>query len=416
MRDTEGARRGRWAVGAFFGANGFVMGAWAPQIPLILPRHQITETVLGLMILLLGIGAVGSMLFAGRLIARFGSRRVASAFALMAVPALPLIVLAPSPLVLALVMAGMGGIVGCMDVAMNSNAVVVERRLGRAIMSSSHGFWSLGGFVGGSAGSWVILHWGALAQAILTAGVSGAVILWSMRHLVEDEAAPSATTAADATASRGPLLPRDLSLWLLGMMALFSMVPEGAVLDWAALYLGKEMGADIFTAGLGFAFFAGTMALMRFLGDGVRNRLGAVQTLRLSGLMGAGGLVIAALAPVPWLAIPGFALSGLGVANMVPIVFSAAGNHPTLTSGQAISTVTMVGYAGILVAPASIGFVAEHFGYRQTYAALAVLLLVVAALASRAAAADQLRRLSPLGAAPGTDYAAGGIASGAPAE
>lgn len=410
MIDMAEARRGRWAVGAFFAANGFVMGAWAPQIPLILPRHEITESVLGLMILLLGIGAVGAMLFAGRLIARFGSRRVASAFALLAVPALPLIVMAPSPWVLALVMAGMGGVVGCMDVAMNANAVVVERRLGRAIMSSSHGFWSLGGFVGGSAGSWIILHWGALPQALATACLSGAVILWAMRHLVEDEAAPAAALAG-AGPARGPLLPRDFSLWLLGGMALFSMVPEGAVLDWAALYLGKEMGADIFTAGLGFAFFAGSMALMRFLGDGLRNRLGAVRALRLSGLLGAGGLIIAALAPAPGFAILGFAISGLGVANMVPIVFSAAGNHPTLPSGQAISTVTMVGYAGILVAPASIGFVAEHFGYRQTYAALAVLLLVVAALAARAAAADNLRRLSS-----GGDFSTDGIAPGAPAE
>jgi fucose permease len=168
------------------------------------------------------------------------------------------------------------------------------------------------------------------------------------------------------------------------------MVPEGAVLDWAALYLAKELDADLFRSGLAFAFFAGTMAIMRFAGDGVRNRFGAVATLRISGLIGAAGLMGGALAPTDAVAIVSFAFAGLGVANMVPILFSAAGNHPGLPPGQAISVVTMVGYAGILVAPASIGYVAEHLGFRLTYGAVAVPLVAVALLAGRAARADEL--------------------------
>jgi fucose permease len=175
-------------------------------------------------------------------------------------------------------------------------------------------------------------------------------------------------------------------------MAFFSMVPEGAVLDWAAIYLQKQLGADLFRSGLAFAFFAGAMALMRFAGDGVRNRFGAVRTLRASGLIGAAGLMGGALAPFDWVAILGFAVAGLGVANMVPILFSAAGNRAGIPSAVAISTVTMVGYSGILVAPASIGWVAEHAGFRPTYAGLSLLLVVVAVLAARAADADKLRR------------------------
>ena len=158
--DLARAKAARWAVAAMFLANGFVMGAWAPQIPLLLPRHQITESVLGLLILVLGMGAVGSMLFAGRLIARFGGRRVLSVFSLALIPVLPAVVFSPSIPALALFMAVFGAMVGCMDVAMNAQAVEVERRLHRAIMSSSHGFWSLGGFIGGSAGSFVIAQWG----------------------------------------------------------------------------------------------------------------------------------------------------------------------------------------------------------------------------------------------------------------
>ena len=389
MTPTE-AQKGRWAVAAMFSANGFVMGAWAPQIPQLLPRHQITEFTLGLLILGLGLGAVGAMLFAGRLIARFGSIPVLRGFALSAALALPLVVFAPSLTVLAPAMALLGALIGCMDVAMNANAVEVERRLGRAIMSSSHGFWSLGGFVGGASGAWIIAHWGSGAQAMIVGGVAALLVLVAMPLLRGEPPQPAPDPVG--TPRRG-LLPRAPGLWLLGGMALFSMVPEGAVLDWAALYLQQELGATVFRSGLGFAFFSGAMAIMRFAGDGVRNRYGAVRTLRVSGLLAAAGLLGAALAPADTLAVACFALAGLGVANMVPILFSAAGNFPGLPSGTAISAVTMVGYAGILVAPASIGFVAEHLGFRLTYAALSLPLIAVALLASRAAGADRLQRV-----------------------
>jgi len=383
--DTTAAR-GRWAVATYFATNGFVMGAWAPQIPLLLPRHHITATTLGLLILLLGAGAVAAMLFAGKWIAHHGSARTARLFGLAAVPMLPLVVFAPSLWLLAPIMIVMGAVLGCMDVSMNANAVEVERRLGRAIMSSSHGFWSLGGFVGGLAGSFVIAKFGPELQALLVAAIALAAVLLAGPHLIADAPHP-----AEIAAPAHRLFPRDAGLWILGFMALFSMMPEGAVLDWAALYLSRELGADLFRAGLGFAFFAGAMALMRFAGDTLRNRFGAVKTLQISGIISALGLFGGALAPNDVIAIASFGCAGLGIANMVPILFSAAGNHPGLPAGTAISTVTMVGYAGILVAPSTIGFVADHIGFRITYAALALLLLLVATLAHRAAAADRVK-------------------------
>ena len=392
------AKAARWAIAAMFFANGFVMGAWAPQIPLLLPRHEITESTLGLLILVLGIGAVGSMLFAGRLINRFGGRRVLSVFSLALIPVLPAVVFSPTIGALALFMAVFGAMAGCMDVAMNNQAVDIERRLDRAIMSSSHGFWSLGGFFGGFAGSFVIAHWGSEGQSLLTAGITAAIVCAAMPFLLPD--APRAQPVVSAVAApKQHLLPRDLSVWLLGFMALASMVPEGAVLDWAAIYLQKELGSDVFVSGLAFAFFAGAMAIMRFAGDAVRNRFGAVRTLRVSGLVGAAGLMGGALAPVDWMAIVSFAFAGLGIANMVPILFSAAGNHPRLPSAVAISTVTMVGYCGILVAPSSIGFIAEYVGFSSTYAALSLLLVLVSALAGRTADADRTIALPPLKAA-----------------
>jgi MFS family permease len=380
------AQRGRWAVSANFAANGFIMGAWAAQIPLLLPRHGISTATLGLLILVLGLGAVIAMLFSGRLIAEHGARKLTRVFGLCSIPMLPLVVLAPNLWVLGPLMAAMGALIGCMDVAMNANAIGVERRLRRAIMSASHGFWSLGGFSGGLIGSYAIANWGAVPQALLTAAVTAALVLAAWPYLLAETVT---TTATEPPKSH--LLPRDFNLWLLGFMALFSMVPEGAVLDWAAIYLGRELGADLFRSGLGFAFFAASMATMRFAGDHIRNRFGAVKTLRVSGLIAAAGMMVAAIAPTDITAILAFTVTGLGVANMVPILFSAAGNHPTLPAGIAISTVTMVGYAGILIAPSAIGFAAEHIGFRATYGALALLLLVVTALANSARAADELR-------------------------
>lgn len=390
------ARRARWAVAAMFLANGFVMGAWAPQIPLLMPRHGVTESVLGLLILVLGLGAVSAMLFAGRLISLYGGRKVLSLFALALIPVLPMVVFSSNLWVLALFMAVFGAMAGCMDVAMNAQAVEIERRLHKAIMSSSHGFWSLGGFIGGSAGAWVIAHWGSEVQSLLTAGVVAMVVLAAMPFLLPD--VPHAPVAETAAAPGTKLFPKDFHVWLLGFLALFSMVPEGAVLDWAAIYLQKEMGSDVFVSGLAFAFFAGAMAVMRFLGDTVRNRLGAIRTLRLSGLLGAAGLMGGALAPYDWVAVASFAVAGLGVANMVPILFSAAGNHPRLPPATAISIVSMVGYCGILVAPSTIGFLAEHAGFRPTYAGLALILVVVALLAARAADADARKVLAPAAA------------------
>ncbi len=380
------AQQGRWAVAAMFLANGFIMGAWAPQIPLLLPRHGIGEAMLGLLILVLGLGAVAAMLFAGRLIQRHGARRVLCGFAFAVIPVLPLVVIAPNLPLLALAMALFGALIGCMDVAMNANAVEVERGMRRAIMSSSHGFWSLGGFLGGSIGGLALAQWGAVAQAL---GVAAAVALIVTLAAPRIYAAPETGPMPDAPKTR--LLPRDPLIWVIGLMALLCMVPEGAVMDWAALYLLQEHGAGVAVAGMGFALFSGAMAIMRFAGDAVRNRFGAVLTLRASAILAALALMVAAAAPSAPVVLVAFAVAGLGIANTVPIMFSAAGNHPGMASGAALSTVTMIGYSGILVAPSSIGFVAEHIGFRWTYGALALLLLTVAALAGLVRAADAAR-------------------------
>ena len=377
----QAASRGRWAVAGIFLANGFLTGSWAPQIPVFLTRLDISKFTLGLLILLFGVGAVTAMTWCGHLISRHGSRTVLRWFGLCGSFGLLVVALAPNVPLAAIAMFIFGGLIGGMDVAMNSNAVVVERRLSRAIMSSSHGFWSLGGFAGGALGGFAIQNYGHLAHAVVVTAIAFAVLAVAVRHLIVEDK-PEVAEHHKFTLPANPLV------YLVGLMALLTMISEGAVLDWAALYLRQELGADLAVAGLAYAAFSGVMALMRFLGDGVRNRFGAVMTLRVSALVAAAGMLVAGLAPSPWLAIAAFAFCGFGIANMVPIIFSAGGNQEGMSSGTGMSVVTTMGYSGILVAPSAIGFVAEHSSFGPIFVALSGLLVIVLLMAGLAHRAE----------------------------
>ncbi|RVB16521.1 MFS transporter, partial [Mesorhizobium sp. M7A.F.Ca.CA.002.10.1.1] len=257
------AIRGRWALAAIFLANGFLTGSWAPQIPVFLTRLEISKFTLGLLILLFGVGAVVAMTWCGHLISRHGSRTVLRWFALCGSLGLMVVALAPDVPLAAVAMIIFGGSIGGMDVAMNANAVVVERRLSRAVMSSSHGFWSLGGFAGGGLGGFAIQHYGHLVHAAAVTAFAFAVIAVAVRYLLAEDRPQAAEHHKFA-------LPANPLVYLIGLMALLAMISEGAVLDWAALYLRQELGADLAVAGLAYAGFSGVMAVTRVFGDGIR--------------------------------------------------------------------------------------------------------------------------------------------------
>lgn len=373
--------KSRAAVSLLFLLNGFTVGCWAPKIPEFAERLHLSKFELGLMILVFGAGSLVMMPLAGAQIAVQGSRIVVRAFAVLLLPMLLALTLAPNVWTAAVALFLFGGFIGAMDVAMNANAVSVEKSMRRAIMSSCHAFWSLGGLLGSAIGGFLISHWGILGHAEVSTALAALflIIAWPMvlgDQPHPDEAKPKA---------RLPMIPLP---WLLGMMALFCMVPEGAVLDWSALYLSQEKGASVILSGFGFAAFSATMATMRFAGDFVRDWLGAIRTLRVCTVFAIIGMLTAALAPNAEIAILGFALCGIGISNMVPIAFSAAGNIPGLQPGIAISVVTTLGYSGMLVAPSAIGFAAEHIGFSPVLMALPVLLLVVLAFSSLARYAD----------------------------
>ncbi len=373
--------RSRAAVSLLFLMNGFVVGCWAPKIPDFAERLGLTKFELGLMILVFGFGSLVMMPIAGAQIAKHGSRVVVRVLAVCLLPMLLALTLAPNVIIGAISLFLFGGFMGAMDVAMNANAVAVEKSMRRAIMSSCHAFWSLGGLIGSGLGGLVISKLGILGHAELATVLAAVFLAVAWPMVLADP--PHPDTKKEKT--KLPMVPLP---WLLGVMALFCMVPEGAVLDWGALYLRQEMGASVALSGLGFAAFSAAMATMRFAGDLVRDRLGGVKTLRICTLFAIVGMLLASLAPDAEIAIIGFALCGIGISNMVPIAFSAAGNIPGLKPGIGISVVTTLGYSGMLVAPSVIGFVAEHVGFAAVFMALPVLLLVVLAFSRLAQYAD----------------------------
>ena len=384
MSDENLLPRPRIAVSLLFLLNGFVIGCWAPKIPEFAERLRLTKFELGLMILVFGLGSLVMMPVAGAQVAQRGSSTVARVTAGLLLPMLLALTLAPNVWTGGAAIFLFGGFMGAMDVAMNANAVAVEKAMQRAIMSSCHAFWSLGGLIGAGLGGLLISKLGILGHAELATFIAAFLLLIAWPMILADHPHPT----EEKPRARLPLEPLP---WLIGLMALFCMVPEGAVLDWSALYLRQELGASVPLSGFGFAAYSLTMSIMRFAGDLLRDRFGAVKTLRACAIFAITGLLIVGAAPTVEVAIVGFALCGVGISNLVPIAFSAAGNLPGLAPGIGISVVTTLGYSGMLVAPSLIGFVAGRSGFAVVFMALPVLLLVVLSFSRVARYADSVR-------------------------
>jgi MFS family permease len=373
----------RVAVALLFFLNGLVIGAWAPKIPFFSQALGLTELMLGVMIFVFGVGSLVLMPIAGIQIARFGSRRVVEITTLLFIPTIVLVTLVDNIWMGAVAIFLFGGLTGAMDVAMNANAVEVERNMRRSIMSSCHAFWSLGGLCGAATGGFLIATLGAVGHVLLLAAVCFVLFLLARPMILADAPHPSDEPAK----AKLPMTPLP---WLIGTIALFCMIPEGTVLDWSALYLRNELNASTEMSGFAFAAFSFTMAVCRFAGDFVRDRFGAVNTLRFCGVAAIIGLVIAGQSGNVTLALIGFAITGIGISNMVPIAFSAGGNIPGLAPGVGLSVVTTMGYSGILFAPSLIGFIAEFTSLSTVYTAIPALLIVVLALSGLARHADRV--------------------------
>jgi MFS family permease len=312
----------------------------------------------------------------GWAVAVVGSRTmtVIAAFAFAAALLLPGLAPNLSLFVAAALLAGACN--GTMDIAMNTNATVVEKAWGSAIMSSFHAFFSLGGLVGaGASGLLIALDVGIIPTlAISCLGMALLFLMAAFWTLGERER---------ATEGHGFAWPRG-SVIVLAVLAMFCFIVEGAIVDWSAIYLQTVAGASLEAAVTGFAAFSLAMTVCRFMGDFVVRHLGRVRTLQLGGLLSAFGLALAMLLPHPLPASIGFALVGIGLANTVPVLFSTAGQMKDLPPSMGVAMVATLGYGGLLLGPPLIGFGGEIFSLRAMLGLLIAFAFVIIILSQRA--------------------------------
>ena len=336
---------------SMFFINGTVLASWVANIPLVKERLDLSEATLGFTLLAMAAGAILAMPLTGYLIPRYGSRTMTRLTGILFCLVLPLPVLAPTLPLLVLALFFFGAFQGGTDVAMNAQAVAVENALDKPIMSSFHGWFSLGGLTGASLGGLLFsVGVSPAVQAFSVTLMLGGATLVMVRWLFEagDEQAGSHTFALPT----GPLLG-------LGLLAFFVLVGEGSMADWSAVYLRDVLGTSAGLAATGYAAFSLTMAVARFLGDGWVKRFGAVRLVRFSATVAAFGLGVALLIGHPVAALLGFGCVGLGLANLIPILFGAAGRTPGINPGTGIAAVSSAGYFGFLAGPPLIGLAAE---------------------------------------------------------
>ncbi|MFE7953674.1 MFS transporter [Streptomyces sp. NPDC057426] len=349
---AERLRRARFAVAAVFCVHGAVTGSFATRIPWIQDHADVSAGQLGLALAFPAIGASLAMPLAGAISHRFGARTALRGLLALWTLALILPSLAPNIYGLGAALFVYGATAGMSDVAMNALGVEVENRMGKSIMSSLHGMWSVGALLGSAAGT-VAAHFGTDARLHHLV----AALVLTMLGLFFCQGVPDLQSAPDDEAPPRFSLPPKSAL-IIGAIGFCGVFAEGASLDWSAVYLKDELGSSAGVAAASTTAFALTMAIARLVGDRVVDRFGAVRTVRVGGVAATAGGLLVVLAPHAAVAMAGFGLIGLGVAVVVPLAFAAAGRSGPNPS-QAIAGVATITYTSGLIAPSAIGGIAD---------------------------------------------------------
>jgi predicted MFS family arabinose efflux permease len=364
-----------------FAVHGCVTGSFAARLPWIAAHVGVDVGRLGLALLMPGIGALIAMPFSGRLAHRHAFRPLVTATIVVWCACLVLPALPTSLVLLCVVLLVFGAAAGLADMAMNAQGVLVEKEFRRSVMSSFHGFWSVG-LLAGSAVSALASHAGVdtRVQFAVTAAALAVVATAAARLMLDDAA------AADEAAPPAFALPTRPVL-LIGLVGLCAVFGEQAGTDWSAFFIRRELGGSASTAAFAVSAFAVAMAAVRLMGDRVIQRLGPVRSVRFSGVCAACGAMAVVLAPDLAVGLAGFALLGIGVAVVVPLVFAAAGRvgpHPA----RSIAGVAGVSYGSGLVAPGVIGGVASVSSLKVSFGLVAGLVAIMALAAGVLRGAD----------------------------
>ena len=369
----------RITITLFFFADGLLLGSWASRIPAVQHDAGLTSSELGLALFAMSLGALVSMPFAGWVCERAGSRAVCVAALVAGSASLVLAGLASGLAGLAAALFGFGAGFGAMNVGINAQGLSLERLYGRTILSSFHAAFSAGGLAGAGFGAVIAAaeigpqrHFGVLAVVLATGALAGA-------HRLRPPDRSSGPAA--------PILVRPpRALLMVGAAAFFTLLAEGAVADWSAVYLAHGLDASAAVAALGYTAFSLAMAGSRATGDRLDARLGPVSLVRAGSVIAAAGLGLALAVGTSTAALAGFAAMGAGLGVIVPVLFRAAGSTPGVPAGVGIAAVSTIGWFGFLAGPPTIGFAAGEAGLRS---ALGIVVFSTVAVALLARGADR---------------------------
>ena len=364
---------------SFFGL-GFATAAWAPLIPFAQQRLHFNHADFGLLLLCGGLGAMLAMPATGKIVQRIGCR-VPIGFALLLLAVLlPSLSLLNTPLMMAITLFLFGTAAGSLGVALNIQAVVVEKNSLKSLMSGFHGMASLGGLAGVlTITALLALSISAVMSAFAVSLLLVIIVFLSVPYSIKAVENTSLEASSKVKKSIRQRLPQPLII-LIGIACFIIFMMEGAAMDWSGIYLTQQYGVNTAFAGLAYTFFAIAMTTGRFTGHYLIRYFGEKKLLTYSAICATLGLALVSIAPHWWLVLVGYTLVGTGCSNIVPIMFSRAGRQTVMPSAVALSCVSTLAYTGILVGPAFIGMIGELIGLKTVFMALSGLLLLIVAL------------------------------------
>ena len=382
---TTRLRRARFGVFGIFLVVGLGMAAWLVSIPAVQQRTGVSHATLGLLLLVLGAGGVIGMQIAGYAIARWGSKIVTGAALGLYVLAVNLPVHTTGTITLGAALLIFGLANGAVDVSMNDQAVIVERAYGRPIMSAFHAFWSIGGAIGALLGAAALGLGYQVSVAVLIASVTAAIGGAICVRLLLPREPVGATEAVEVLDASPTTTPASRSLRRrvigFGVLAFLLMLAEGVANDWSALHAVEHLDQPPSAAALAYATFAVAMTVGRLTVDRIAGRFGPAFVVRYGSLAAAVGIGVVMISPVFGLTLVGWAVFGLGLAGVVPQLFTAAGNISSTNQSILLSRVVGAGYVGQLAGPALVGVVAGWVGLNLAFALPLIFCAVAVAVA-----------------------------------
>ncbi|MDA6071922.1 MFS transporter [Flavobacterium sp. AC] len=370
----------RFAVGMFYFGMGLSFATWASRIPDIKTALHLTEGDLGSILFALPVGQLIVMPFSGKMVTKFGSHRILVFSLIMYVLCLANLGLATSALQLSLGLFLFGVFGNLANIAVNTQGVYTEVLFKKTIMSSFHGMWSFAGFSGALVGLGMLtLKLTPFHHFLIVGGVVLLMVAFNFRFLVKAKEKIKNKT----TEKKKLFVKPDSSLLWLGVIGFCSMASEGVMFDWSGVYFKDVVKAPGPLVILGYTSFMIMMASGRFLGDGLINKFGRERVMQISGVMISVGLFTAVFLPYIIPCTLAFMLVGLGVATIVPTVYSMAGKNPSVPPGEALTIVSSVSFLGFLMGPPVIGHIAEAFGLQFSFAFIGIFGVLIAFMVSK---------------------------------